>query len=297
MTPDPSNNDLIAEVERLQREVDALRDELVISERRATLGAMAGAIAHEFNNILTPVRTYAEMALATPEDATLAQKALQKASHGASKAATIARSLLGFACGDDGPPVCEVLPAVEESMTCLTRDPAKDGVAVRIDIEPDLIVAMSEAALEQVLINLTLNAIEAMRETRGGELEITAERSTWNTNTHRDTHKPTAVDVEPICIRIRDTGAGIPERIRRELFQPFTSGRVSTLAGRGGAGLGLAICRRLVDAANGTIEAHSSDGVGTTFQILLPSGSRCDLPGNASRNAAESSDLGATAPV
>lgn len=199
--PLPGDHLTAAEVERLLGRIDDLQSRVVdltrsveSSSQLATLGLAAAMMAHEFNNLLTPIQSYAELALARPEDRLLATKALERAAAGARQLAGISHSILALS-GDPryrsersagGAAVGE---AVDEALLAMSRDPARDGIRVVRELPTeagDLVVAMEPVALQQVLVNLMLNARKAMLP-GGGELTIAARRldseggcSTWN---------------------------------------------------------------------------------------------------------------------
>lgn len=259
-----SSRELADQAAALLERVESLERELADLQGLATLGTLAGAIAHEFNNILTPIMTFAEMALDAPEDQGLTRNALQKALEGAERASFIASALLGFARRDHDGECSDVASVVRDVRACLVRDPRQDGIEMTQSVPEGLEATMSPGALHQVVLNLVLNALEAMKP-GGGSLEIRAERSTGNT-------PPTPAvtgHTGGVVITIADTGPGLPDEVREHLFQPFRRGTQRPGARRG-SGLGLSVCKRLIDEAGGRIEADSAPGKGTTFRITLP---------------------------
>lgn len=245
---------LLEHFEMLEAQFQLVREGLTQSHRLATLGTLASIIAHEYNNILTPIISYAQMALANEEDTELLKKAVVKALQGAERAAKISSSLLGFSSGNDDQPNSKLQHAIGEAINCLARDPSKDGIELTIDV-PDLIIMIKPIDLQQVLLNLILNARQAMRP-HGGQLHISA------------TH-----DHNTVFITIADTGPGIPEKICKTLFEPFVTVRSSSQSEPGkakGTGLGLCICRDLIRNAGGSISVISEPGKGATFHITLP---------------------------
>ena len=256
---------LLAELDRLQREFDQVRTHLSHSHRLATLGTLTSAVAHEYNNLLTPVINYAQMALSQPEDPELTRKALEKALDGAQRATQISASLLGFSRAEDHEAAAHLPQTIDEAISCLARDPAKEGVELRVDV-PDVSVAMAPLNLEQVLINLVLNAKKAMRRT-GGRLDIRG-------------HIDRARQAAPIVLEVADTGPGIPAGVREQLFEPFVTEPAAPPEPGGsdtGTGLGLSICRDLVQAAGGSIEVTTSKA-GTTFLMHLPRAAASEAP-------------------
>lgn len=266
------SDELLGELSRLRGQLDQVTSQLEHTERLATLGTIAGLIAHEFNNILTPVMSYAQMALADQTDPELAKKALTRALSGSERASKIASAILDFA-RDEGPTTrtpgrlfhveqggvgdaaCRVAQAVDDTIACLGRHPARDAITLELDVPADLAVAMRPVALQHVLLNLVLNSRNAMIP-GGGTLTISA----------------AAEGASAVRITIADTGKGMTAEQLETLFTPFAAGR------RGGGddpaqhkstGLGMTICKRLVEDAGGSLSVVSQVGVGTTVQVRL----------------------------
>lgn len=249
----PTADELVASFEE---QIESLKGELEHSQRLATLGVLAAGIAHEINNILTPVIAYAQLATGNPDDLHLREKALERAIFGVQAATQITQAMLGFASASDQATVANVHQALKSALDCIARDPAKDRIKLNIDVPAGLDARIRPLALQQVLLNLILNAIAAMRG-RGGTITVRA-------SSGRD---------GLVQLEVRDTGPGIPSDIVGRLFKPFphsrTRGGVTGAKEQGGTGLGLAICRRIIEEASGTIVASSDPGSGTTFTIEL----------------------------
>jgi C4-dicarboxylate-specific signal transduction histidine kinase len=246
---------LLEHFEQLEQQLQQVRDSLTHSHRLATLGTIASIIAHEYNNILTPMISYAQLALAKGDDPELMRKAVEKSLAGAQKAATISSSLLGFAQEADERHAARVPAVLDETLACLGRDLKQDGITLTLDL-PNVQVAMSPLNLQQVLLNLILNARQAMVG-RGGSLHVTGR-----------------LDAGMVYLEITDTGPGIPEAIRGRMFEPFVTQRPTDQKGNGadrkGTGLGLCICRDLVRQAGGMIDFTTATDKGTTFYISVP---------------------------
>jgi signal transduction histidine kinase len=259
-----------AALHTLQSRIDLLQQTLAQQNKLATLGMVTAVIAPEFNNILTPMISYTKFAMSEKADDALRQKALSKALTGSERLANISKSLLGFARGDESA-TASVLTAVRGTIACLARDPAKDGITLTIEVPEDLCAGINAGHLQQVLMNLIVNARSAMlaRQT-GGSKRITI----------RGTRRNKTVELS-----VADTGPGIPKDVLPRIFDPFFSTKKAGEprvegAGeapdgeenmpRGGTGLGLTICQELINAAGGSIYVASEEGVGTTFTIELP---------------------------
>jgi len=253
----PTANELLDQLESVEARLEQVRRSLTHSHRLTTLGTLAAVIAHEYNNILTPMMSYAQLALNRPDDPKLMLKAVEKALSGAEKAAHISSSVLGFAREHDEQSLADLRQTIDESIACLARDPEKDGVKLHIDV-PEVKPAISSLSLQQVFVNLILNAKKAMRRT-GGRIDIVGQL-----NEHKE-----------LELTVRDSGPGVPAEIVDQLFEPFvTRPNHETSTQRGGqpkgTGLGLSICRELISQAGGSISYRAEPGQGACFVIKLP---------------------------
>jgi signal transduction histidine kinase len=252
--------DFGSHIEQMQQQLDSLREQLTESQRLATIGTIAAVIAHEFNNLLTPIVSYSQYALDSAQgerpDMELIKKALSKSFQAASKAGKICSSMLGLARGESSFCDVSIQRLVDEVLLVMARDPQKDGLALRVQIQPELTVYADPVQLEQVLLNLLINARHAMMGSRNGSLTI----------------KAAAVDgSDEVRLQVIDTGPGIPEKLLPKIFQPFFTTKGTAKRGETkGTGLGLAICKEIVEHHKGRIEVESVQGKGTTFSIYLP---------------------------
>ena len=261
---DASPDALTSRIAEMQQQLDALREQLTESQRLATIGTIAAVIAHEFNNLLTPIVSYSQYALSSANsdapDMELVRKALGKAFQSSSKAGQICTSMLGLARGESTLVPVEVQRLVDETLSVLARDPQKDGIALRVQVQPGLTVVGDPVQLEQVLLNLLINARHAMLG-RGGSITVKAGRAADG-----------GEDAD-VRIQVIDTGPGIPEKHLGKIFQPFFTTKGTARKGEAkGTGLGLAICKEIVEHHHGRIEVQSEVGRGTTFTICLPAG-------------------------
>jgi signal transduction histidine kinase len=144
---------------------------------------------------------------------------------------------------------------VDEVLMVLARDPQKDGIALRVQIAPALRVHGDPVQLEQVLLNLLINARQAMLG-KGGSLTVKAAMI-------EGSHE--------LRLQVIDTGPGIPEKLLPKIFEPFFTTKGTARKGETkGTGLGLAICKEIIEHHRGRIEVQSEVGRGTTFNIYLP---------------------------
>ncbi|MGF1634011.1 MAG: sensor histidine kinase [Phycisphaerae bacterium] len=239
------------------QQLEMLKRQLEESQRLATVGTMTAIIAHEFNNILTPIVSYSQFALASAEsdnpDMELIRKALTKCYAGSSKAGRICSSLLNLTRGESYSGDVDLQKLVEDTLLVMARDPAKDGIALRLRVPPGLAVQGDAVQLEQVLLNLLINARQAMLG-RGGSLTVVAglQPDGW------------------VTLSVADTGPGVPADLAERIFEPFFTTKTPSKRSAGGNGLGLALCREIVEHHGGRITLDSAPGRGATFTLYLP---------------------------
>ncbi len=234
--------------EGLLQEIRRLRAQLQEAQRRAAVGAAAAMVIHEFNNIFTPMQNYARLAAEGSESA--ADKTISLAREGAPRAAAICQSLLDLAGPDlGGEETVAVGELVGETLSAMGRDLRKDRIRLVLDVPAALAVRTRPVELKQVLLNLLLNAREAvLAKGPGGSIEVRALRRGGR-----------------VLIRVGDTGVGMSPEVRRRIFEPFFTTRPG-----GGTGLGLAVCRQIAEGLGGTLTVRSQPGRGSWFTLALP---------------------------
>ncbi len=232
------------------------------SQRMDAVGRLAGGVAHDFNNLITGIKGYssflaAGLPLGDPrrEDAEEIQKA-------ADRAATLTQQLLAFSRRQVMRPRDLDIVALVEGVVPMMRRLIGDDIelAVRLPDSPALVHA-DPAQLDQVLLNLAVNARDAMPG--GGRLEVRV--STLRVAPGEEQHLGQIEAGEFAVIAVSDTGAGIPEGERAHIFEPFASGGTEQ-----GSGLGLSSVYGIVKQSGGHIFVSSEPGLGTTFRIYLP---------------------------
>jgi signal transduction histidine kinase len=234
--------------------VACLKEELAHARKLSALGELAGTTTHEFNNVLTTIINYAKMGL-RHKDAATREKAFDKILSAAQRAARITNSILGMARKRNGKfEPTDLALLVEDTLLLLEREMAKYHVAVEKYFHPAPPAMVNANQIQQVLMNLLVNARQAMPN--GGRVVIKVAPDPQQ---------------ETIDVVIRDTGAGIaPENLRR-IFEPyFTTKTGPDASGKGGTGLGLALCRDIIEAHQGRIRVESTLGKGTAFTLKLP---------------------------
>jgi len=236
-----------------QQRNEALEREAVQLESLANLGSAAAMIAHEINNLLTPLTSYSELALLNPEDRVLSERALRKTAQNCRQASRIMESILSVAnAGSQEKVETPLLTLINGAFDCLCRDFNRDGITVEIRVDGNLPVWGVPVQLQQAFMNLILNAREAMLP-RGGKLTVEAE----------------SADNE-IRIRLKDTGCGMNQVEMKKVFDSFFSTKNKNGKPGSGTGLGLALCKKVVEVHNGSISVDSQPGAGTSFTVILP---------------------------
>ena len=243
--------------ERLRQQAQELEQQLIMSGRLVSLGEVTASMAHEFNNPLGIIMGFVEDMLSGMDPADPNYRALQIIDEESKRCRQIVKDLMEYA-RPRSTDFCStsIADAIEKTLQLVENHLYKQKVAVEKKLDPDLPRIQADSQqLEQVLVNLYLNAIDAMPE--GGKLIVEAKIA------QSDGMAPVAV------ITVADTGFGIVETDLPKIFQPFFTAKK-----RRGMGLGLPICQRIVKNHGGRIEVDSEPGKGTIFKIHLPSEQR-----------------------
>lgn len=234
-------------------ETDALRQQLLQAQRLSSVGELASSVAHEFNNILTTIINYAKMGSRAQSAAAQAQ-AFEKILRGGQRAAVIVNSMLGFARNNAaGREAADIVHLVEEVLLLTEKDLAKHRVQVEKRFQGRPVAVVSAGQIEQILVNLVINARQAMPG--GGRLRLEVKES---------------ADGEMVEIKVADSGAGIAPENLRQIFEPFFTTKLPDEHGHGGTGLGLSVCRQIIEQHHGRIRVESVVGKGSTFVVKLP---------------------------
>ncbi len=239
--------------EELERKLAQKDRELLQAQKMEAMGLLAGGIAHDFNNLLTAIRGYAEIGLLRVKEKNI-EECLFEVKQAALMGAHLTRQLLLFSSrhkGDGG--VLSINNTVRGMVRMLERIIGED-IRLTMELAPkDLKVKMSAGNLEQVIMNLVVNARDAMPT--GGEIVIRTEEVELGDANDRY-----------VCLSIMDTGLGMDSATLKRIFEPF----FTTKAKGKGTGLGLSVVHSIVADAGGDIEVYSEPGQGTVFKIYLP---------------------------
>jgi signal transduction histidine kinase/ActR/RegA family two-component response regulator len=231
-----------------------LEQQLRQAQKLEAVGRLAGGIAHDFNNVLTVIQSYAEVLAFELGEEDRSREEVEAIRAAADRAAALARQLLAFSRRDVIITRDVDVRDVVRSLELILRRLVSQGVELTLSFADEpLIVRIDAGQLEQVVMNLTINAVDAMPD--GGRLTVAIERAAGPNG-----GPPRA------RIRVEDTGTGMSTEVQERLFEPFFTTKP---AGRG-TGLGLATTYAIVHEAGGEITLESRPGAGTRFDIWLP---------------------------
>ena len=243
-----------SETEQLKSEIQFLKGRIDQMQRSTALGELVSTTTHEFNNVLMTIMNYAKMAMRHRDDATR-DKAIDKIYTASQRAAKITNSVLAMARNRSTSfEPTNLSKLIDETMILLEREMHNYRIEVELNLNEVPDVPAIGNQLQQILLNLMINARQAMKE--GGRLLIGLDHDETN---------------QTVSLSVRDFGCGIPEDKLRQIFQPYFSTKDGPdESGKGGTGLGLSTCRNIIEAHGGKIRVESSVGKGTSFTLVLP---------------------------
>jgi two-component system, NtrC family, sensor kinase len=238
----------------LEKQVEFLKQQLAQAQTLTALGELVSTTTHEFNNVLMTIINYAKYGM-RHQDKASRDKAFEKILSAGNRAAKITNGVLGVARNrSTGQDATDLVKVIEDSLVLLEREMNK--YCIKVDKQygdiPEAYVNGNQ--IQQVLLNLLINARQAMPS--GGRLVI---RLSYDQAT------------DMVELMVRDFGSGIPAEKLKHIFDRFYSTKSGPDAsGKGGTGLGLSMCRDIIEAHHGRIRVDSSPGVGTAFTLKLP---------------------------
>jgi PAS domain S-box-containing protein len=247
--------------EARQREID---ERTQLAQRLQSLGQLAGGVAHDFNNLLAIILNFTAFVTEQTAGDERVQTDLAQVSKAAERAAGLTRQLLLFTRGEPArPEVLDVNAAIAEAHALLARTIGEDIELVVVPSPEPLMVCADSGQIQQVLINLAVNARDAMPD--GGTLVIEGKMA------ELDEHQ---TDLQPglqhagryVRLLVSDTGVGMSKDVAARIFEPF----YTTKPTGKGTGLGLATVYGIVTDAGGSLHVYSEPYVGTTFRAYLP---------------------------
>ncbi len=252
----------ITERKRAEIEKASLQDQLRQSQKMEAIGRLAGGIAHDFNNLLTVIQGYSQLSLMGLEDGFL-KESLLEVKEAAERAANLTRQLLAFGRRQ----IMEVkvvdINQIVKNLEKMLRRVIGEDIELFTILHKDIgQVKVDPGQLEQVLLNLVVNARDAMPD--GGKIIIETTAVTLD-----ETYASSHVAVKPgpyVMVAVTDTGVGMTQEVRERVFEPF----FTTKEKEKGTGLGLSTVYGIVKQSNGNIWVYSEPGRGTTVKTYLP---------------------------
>jgi PAS domain S-box-containing protein len=241
-----------------------LQVQLLQAQKMEAVGRLAGGVAHDFNNLLTVIQGHSEILLSKLTEEDRAYRNASEILKASERAADLTGQLLSFSRkGREEESSAIDLNLVIEDMEQLCRRLIGEHVEMALDLGSELpAVAVPTGRLEQVILNLVVNARDAMPD--GGRMTIRT----------RATPSPLRKARGPwVAMEVEDQGTGIPEEVRERMFDPF----FTTKASGEGTGLGLSTVYGIVSGAGGQIQVDSELGRGSKFTVLLPGGTATDV--------------------
>jgi len=242
------------EIQQLQNEITVLKKRLDQSQRMTALGELVSTTTHEFNNVLMTIINYAKMGM-RHDDKETRDKAFEKINKAGMRAAKITNSVLGMARNrSEHFEMTDIAKIIDESMVLLEREMQKYRISVDMQIDDVPEVSAIGNQIQQVLMNLLINARQAMNE--GGQLVIKLQQN---------------AQTATVDLSVRDYGPGIAQDKLRRIFDAYyTTKQGPDETGKGGTGVGLATCKNIIEAHGGKIRVESSVGKGTCFTLMFP---------------------------
>lgn len=238
---------------QLKELVADLQQQVMQAQKLGSVGVLASSITHEFNNILTTTINYAKMGL-RHKDAATRDKAFDKILTAGHRASKITTGMLSYARakGDHREPM-SLVQLVNDVLVLVQKDLQMHRVRLETRFIDEPWAAVNAGQVQQVLLNLIINARQAMDG--GGELTITV----------RSDHETSMAELS-----VKDTGGGIPAEKLAKIFDPFFSTKTADEQGQGGTGLGLALCKDVIESHQGRVRVESAVGQGTMFVLKFP---------------------------
>ena len=248
-----------------------IEEQLLRAQRMESIGTLASGIAHDLNNVLSPILMATDLLAikATDDDSA---RWLAMVRENTKRGADLIRQVLSFASGVDGKRTFIQLKHIVNDLVKVLQETFPKSITVKFDIEPELSpISADPTQIHQVLMNLCVNARDAMPS--GGTLTITAKNTLLDENYARMNLEAEAGSY--IVVTVTDTGTGMPPEISKRIFDPFF-----TTKGIGkGTGLGLATALSIVKSHGGFIVVDSEIGRGTQFSVYLPASASAEANG------------------
>ncbi|MFO0761717.1 MAG: response regulator [Byssovorax sp.] len=241
------------------------QEKLLQVQKAESLGLLAGGIAHDFNNLLTAIMGHASVALLKLPESSVARPSIDALVSAARRAADLTQQLLAYSGkGRFQIRMIDLSEHIREIVTLLEAATPKQ-VQLRLELAADLpAVECDIAQIQQVVMNLVINATEAIGEKRGTVLVVTGRQTIDATYPAEPLSGEAPKPGDYVFVEVQDDGSGMDDTTRARLFDPFFTTKSA------GRGLGLAAVLGIVRAHHGIIRIYSAPGHGTTFKVLFP---------------------------
>jgi signal transduction histidine kinase len=260
-----SRNTLLQEIDehkKTEAEKENLERQMHQAQKLESIGRIAGGVAHDLNNMLSPIIGYAELLMEELEDDPQQQDRLQQIEQAGHRARDLVGHLLAFSRKQTLAYTCLNLNQTLDRFEKLLRRTIREDIAIAIAPAPDIQTIKGDVGqIEQVIMNLCVNAQDAMPD--GGKLTIETAMADLDGRYVAD--HPSAQEGRYIMLAVSDTGVGMDADTKSQIFEPFFSTK-----GEQGTGLGLATVYGIVKQHGGNIWVYSEPGGGTTFKVYLP---------------------------
>lgn len=241
--------------------LEQAQEELLRAQRYESLALLASGLSHDLRNVLQPIAMGASMLLEEGDEE--ARRIGDLIADCTQRGLDIVASMLSFARGAKATQESLEVSFLLDGLAKMLRGTIPDGVELVVaPASPSLRVAGNHTELQQCVLNLALNAVQAMPD--GGSLTIAAEARTLEPADFQ-ADEPAAAG-RWLVLQVADTGVGMSEETLQRLFRPFFTTKAT------GTGLGLMSCRRIIENHGGFLRVASQPGVGTTFEVFLPLG-------------------------
>jgi PAS domain S-box-containing protein len=253
----------ISRAKEAGEEQKRLEGQLLQAQKMEAIGTLAGGIAHDFNNLLTAIIGFTEVSLQRAAGGESPEPELNHVLQASFRARDLVRQILAFSREQGGKPAAlELGSMVKETMKLIKAStPSLIEVSTRVE-GSGLVVEADPVRLQQVLMNLCANSVQAMTP-HGGELTV----SVRQVELDRARLPQPAMEPGPyVELAVADTGVGVPADLASRLFEPF----FTTKSPGEGTGLGLSVVHGIVTQAGGGVAVESTPGVGATFRVYLP---------------------------
>jgi PAS domain S-box-containing protein len=241
-----------------------LEEQLRQAQKMEAVGQLAGGVAHDFNNLLTVITSYSELLLADLPESEPIRAEIREIEEAARRAAALTRQLLAFSRRQVLQPQQVEVTSLIEQLEKLLRRLVREDIQIVTTLGEDTGTVWADPGqLEQVLVNLVVNARDAMPD--GGRLTIRTMSSRYPSHLTASPEM-TAADGRCVLLEVVDTGTGMTPAVKARIFEPF----FTTKDPGAGTGLGLSTVYGIVRQSGGDIEVQSAPAAGTTFRVYLP---------------------------